>query len=123
MFLNISNHPSRYWPLEQSSAALRIASPIVDFPFPDVSPHFDSHVIAELAQQIAGQLPPGVFAAMVQGESTLTFAIVSILKHRGIPCFAAASARVSSSETLPSGSIRKTSEFRFVRFREYPEPC
>lgn len=115
MFANISNHPLKDWDAAQQAAALAMAAPIVDVPFPAVDPDADEWAVLRLAHEVASRIPHGVTHAMVQGEMTLMYALVHILQYRGIRCFAATSRR--DVEILPDG--RKAALFRFVRFREY----
>jgi CRISPR-associated protein Csx16 len=63
------------------------------------------------------QLPPTSTHALVQGEFTLAFEIVRRLQERNITCLAATTKR----HVEDSGEGRKTSTFRFVRFRSYPQ--
>jgi len=119
MFVNLSNHPSRDWPPEQLTAALQLASPIFDILFPSVDPQLDGEAFTNLAHSTAGQVfAAGAQAAMVQGEFTMVYALVGLLRQR-IPCYAATTERVVLSQTLPGSVIRKTSDYRFVRFREF----
>lgn len=120
MFVNLSNHPSRDWLPEQLQAALQLASPVFDIPFPSVAPELDGPEFSNLAHAIANQVvDAGARAVMLQGEFTLVYALVNLLRQASIPCYAAATERISASETLPGGVIRKTSDYRFVRFRQF----
>jgi len=114
LFLNLSNHPSAGWSEEQRGAALELASCVMDLPFPAVEPVLDEAEVAALAAEVLAQVPAGTTAAMVQGEFTLTFRLVRALEARGVPCFAATTAR----EVVERGG-EKLSTFRFVRFRRY----
>ena len=51
----------------------------------------------------------------IVGEPTLVFAIVTLLKNKGIRCMASTTKR--ESKELPDG--KKLSEFKFIRFRDY----
>jgi hypothetical protein len=114
VLLNLSNHPAARWEPEQRVAALALAPRVEDLPFPVVEPSLDEAGVAALAEQVLAQVPPGTVAAMVQGEFTLTFRLVRALEARGVPCFAATTAR----EVVERGG-EKLSTFRFVRFRRY----
>ena len=74
MFLNLSNHPSDAWEAAQRAAALALASPILELPFPPVPPDADEATIERLGDQCAQHVPHGVTHALVQGEFTLTLA-------------------------------------------------
>ena len=119
MFINFTNHSSELWCGEQRKAAEKYGE-IVDIPFPSVSPKYDSEKVNELAasyaELICGYKP---HAVLVQGEMTLSYAVVSMLLRQGITALCATTERVSASRTGTNGETVKVSEFRFVRFREY----
>lgn len=122
MLINISNHPSDAWPVEQRDTALKLFKGILDIPFPKVDPEVDSSIICQLADDILGQVlklaeTHQSLVVHVMGEMTLTFALVCKLSSYGIKCVASTTKRVVSVQ----GQI-KTAEFNFVRFREYL-PC
>src|SRR5450432_2574175 len=124
MFANLSNHPSAEWPAEQYQAALLLgAHQVVDVPFPGVDPELDGEPFRLLARATAQRVAAsGATVAMVQGESTMVYAIVGLLRSAGIRCYAATTERDSVAQTGPGGAVLKTSVFRFVRFREYQCP-
>lgn len=123
VFLNISNHPSSEWDVDQRRAARALGQPIRDLPFPEVPPEADEAWIRckadELAESVCRLAPA---AALVQGEFTLSFALVERLEATGIACYAASSPRLveeggeKGSET-PTRVTRRT--FRFTRLRRY----
>jgi hypothetical protein len=124
VFLNLSNHPSAGWSPRQLAEAEALGGGVVDEPFPDVPPEADASQIREigarLVSRIAARAPS---AAMVQGEFTLAFYLVSELESRGIACYAATTRRVTETRTLPGGAVEKTSRFEFVQFRRYGREC
>lgn len=119
MFINCSNHNSISWALEQRQSAEKWG-PIVDYTFPAVDAEADEEEIAALswktAEEIMGMNPDAV---MCQGEFTLTYALVTELKKRGVPVLAACSERRTVEEVLPNGETEKVSRFVFTRFRRY----
>lgn len=115
-FLNLTNHPSSDWDSAQRDAALALAAPIFDLLFPAVPADTDEAAIGAMAEDVVAHLPPDVSHALVQGEFTLTLALVQRLQRRGIVCLAATTER--RTDTLADG--RKASTFAFVRFRAYP---
>lgn len=116
VFANVSNHRKELWDETQTQAALALAEHIEDVPFPAVPPDADEKAIEALADECLSRIPPATSHALVQGEFTLTVALVRRLQARGITCLAATTER--QVEEADSG--RKTSLFRFNRFREYP---
>lgn len=122
MLINLSNHPSANWSIEQTGAAHKLFGEIVDLPFPVVNPTDDEIQISKLAsdmvckvlQLAAGETP--VFVHLM-GEMTLTFTLVAALQRKGISCVASTTRRVTI-ETEPGV---KQSFFQFVRFRNYPQ--
>jgi len=119
VFINFSNHPSANWSKEQVTEALKYGE-IIDIPFPEVDPELDPDGISRLAcEYVEKILVHKPAAVMCQGEMTLSFKVVEMLKSKGILVLAACSAREVSSETLEDGSVVKTHKFRFVRFRSY----
>ncbi len=78
-------------------------------------PEADGAAVAELARQCLSAVPPGTTHALVQGEFTLVLELVWRLQDRGVTCLAATTER----QTTDHGDGRRTSTFRFVRFRPY----
>lgn len=119
MFINFTNHPSHLWSEDQIKAAMRYGS-IEDMPFPSVDPFLDTEGVKQLAKEYTGRIieqNPNV--VLVQGEMTLCFHVVELLKKEGIKVLCACSQRISSEETDTEGNTVKKSIFQFVQFREY----
>ena len=120
MLINLSNHPSQSWSEKQLSAAHELYGEITDIPFPAVSAglcYDEIQTVAdELIKKILSIKPDAV---MCQGEFTLTYAVVSRLKQRGITVISACSDRVAKEMILPDGKSEKIAVFDFVQFREY----
>ena len=118
-FINLTNHPSAKWGIEQLTAAGQYGH-IVDIPFPAVDPEASSAAIGNMAdtciENIREYEEPVV---LVQGEFTLVFAIVTRLKMMGIRAFAACSERAVEEQVSEDGVARKSVVFRFCGFREY----
>ncbi len=115
VFANISNHPSSEWSEEQRRVALAYADRIEDVPFPAVPPTVSQRKFDKLLKETLHQVPLATTHAMVQGEFTLTFALVKSLQHKKIACYAATGDR----DTETSGNA-KLSRFDFAGFREFP---
>ena len=122
MFANLSNHPRDQWPEEQRRAAETIGWPILDFPFPGVDPAATAEAVGEMARRTAAAvIGAGSTAALVEGEFTLTYALVRLLMKAGIPCYAATSNREAIERPLEGGGIGRSSVYRFVNLRRYVE--
>lgn len=124
VFVNLSNHPIAQWGEDQVQAAKALVGPggiIRDVPFPKVEPtSTDLNYLYRLAEETIAKVKEDqgvVTHAMVQGEHTLTFLLVSKLQRLGIKCVAGTTDRLV--ETLPDGT--KLSKFVFRGFREYPD--
>lgn len=113
MLLNLSNHPSASWSPAQIAAA---GGKVIDLPFPAVDPAGDETYIAQLATEYYNKIleMQDVTTVHLMGEMNFTFALVTLLKARGIKCVASTTKR----ETVEEGGV-KVSKFNFVRFRVY----
>ena len=119
-FINFTNHPSSSWSKEQIKAVReKYDSEIIDVSFPPVSASADESEIKEQAmkcdERICSYAPAAV---MCQGEFGLTYHVVNMLKKRGTRVVYSCSERRTVEKKTDSGTV-KTSEFCFVRFREY----
>ncbi|WP_010421348.1 hypothetical protein [Anaerophaga thermohalophila] len=122
MLINLSNHPSSGWSETQLEAA-REWGQIVDLPFPVIDPEDDSENIKHLAvaylnklnEMLSGQ--DNVNAVHLMGEHTFCFAMARLLQKENITCMVSTTHRMVTYES----NGEKTTRFRFVRFRRYPE--
>ncbi len=123
-FLNLSNHPIEQWPAAQVEAARRLGlgDPAeLDGGMPLVDAEIDTPAVCKLASAIADRVEAAEAAgAFVATDPTLTAALVGALQARGIRCFAATTERVAQEQALPDGTVQRVSNYRFVRWREYP---
>lgn len=120
MLINLSNHPSQSWSEKQLTAAREQYGELTDIPFPPVSADSSRDKIQSIADELVEKImtmKPD--AVMCQGEFTLTYAVVSRLKQRGITIISACSERVAEEKLLPDGRSEKVMIFDFVQFREY----
>lgn len=114
VFINFSNHPSSNWDTLQLNAAHSLGE-IIDIPFPNVSPESTPEDIYKISTACVEQiLQHSPCAVLCQGEFTLTYAVVSLLKKNNIKVLAACSER-----QVVTVSNEKRSIFSFVQFREY----
>ena len=124
-FFNVSNHASKAWSDEQRAAATELVAggEILDVEFPNVAPTATTEEVVVIAARLLRSVECVEAVWMVQGEFTLTNALVALLQQRGDKVVAACSERVS----LDMGDGKKVVSFRFVQFRGYPklhgEPC
>lgn len=125
MFVNLSNHPSEGWSTEQLKEAGKYGS-VVDIAFPQVDTKAGSEEINDLVvgkyNEISSALADKgdkINVVMVEGEFVFTCRMVTLLKEKGIKTVAAVTARETSEEKQPDGSVKKISKFRFEGFREY----
>lgn len=120
MLINFSNHPARMWQKKQYEEAISSFGEIVDLPFPVVNPAFDEEYIRTLAGDYLKkieEIKPD--AVMLSGEYTFTFMMANELLKRGITALAPTAERVAKETKQEDGTIRKTIDFDFVRFRKY----
>ena len=117
LFINFSNHPSGLWGEEQMNMA-QLFGEVVDLPYPQVPPEASVGYIRQLSSEcvsriwkIANGRPLTVH---IMGEMNLCYAVVNLLKQRGVRCVASTTER-----RVTEADGKKTSEFRFVQFRDY----
>lgn len=119
MFINFTNHPSTKWDEKQLLEAYKYGE-IKDIAFPSISPMMDNQEIEKLAldyyKKIISYNPKAV---LVQGEMTLCYHVVDLLKQSNIKVLCACSKRVSKEIIDSDGRTIKQSVFKFVQFREY----
>lgn len=120
-FVNFSNHNSSKWTSAQLEAAKEYGD-IVDLQFPMVDPaatHDDIQKLADSSVEDILNAHPS--AVMVQGEMTLTYAIVKRLQNEGILTVAACTRRRSEEELqqLSAAGLTREGMFAFMGFREY----
>lgn len=120
MMINCTNHPFDKWGEEQKRAAMMAYGAVEDFPFPAVSPSWDSRRLAQEAEALCAQMAAmKPDAVLCQREMGLTCAVAYRLWRRGIPALHACSERVACERRDAEGRTVKTSVFAFCAFREY----
>ena len=118
MFINFTNHPSSAWN-EVQIAAARSYGEITDLPFPSVPPEADEQEASLIAQEHAATIiAMQPKAVLVQGEMSVCFRVVELLKKAGVNVLCATTERCSVQEEV-NGETIKRSVFRFVKFRGY----
>lgn len=121
MFLNCSNHASENWTEAQLAAARAYGIEVIrDYTFPSVPADVDEQEIEQIAQKVCEEIMDmHPMVVMCQGEFTLTYALIKKLLAHGVKVVAACSERDTVEVCLPDGSVKKESNYKFVRFREY----
>lgn len=115
-FLNISNHPSSSWTVDQVDAAKQLGGRPSDIRFPNVDPSWSTEDIKEAAIYFAQCIDlEDVAGAMVAGEPIMSTYLVRELQASGVRCYSATTERV-----VEKVDGEKRSRFTFVRFREWP---
>lgn len=118
MFVNFSNHPSRYWDNKQRESSLYYGE-LIDMPFPQIAPNATVEELQMLAEtcvhRIVALADSQTITVHIMGEMTFTYMVVTKLKEMGIKCVASTTER----KTSYSEDGTKLSEFSFVKFREY----
>lgn len=135
-FLNISNHPSDKWGDKQLSTALELAEEIINLPFPNINPEWDtvrySHVL-NLEQLIKGYYKKSTeksfknfslyhdnqnTVVMIMGEMCYTHYLVNLLQKEGYTVICSTTER----NTVENEDGTKTVKFEFCKFRTYEIP-
>jgi hypothetical protein len=124
MLINLSNHPSADWLAKQKTAAEKQFGEIRDLPFPVVNPEGDEEYIKSLVNEYIVKIEEIVDQSRndgcslptihIMGEMTFSFAMVTALQKKGVSCVSSTTERIVKEENGV-----KTSEFKFVRFRNY----
>jgi len=120
-FINLTNHPSNKWGEKQITACK--GAVIVDIPFPNVASSMTSGNVKEMARDILIPLmveynkEDTLF--LVQGEMSLTYQLVSMLKTNDYKVVVACSERNTKEVVNEDGTTTKVATFNFVQFREY----
>lgn len=124
VFVNLTNHSSTKWSSEQLSAAKKYGT-VIDMTFPPVSPTANILDIMGLAKSMVADIcgtydSDTEIRVLVQGEMTLTHALVSEFHKKEVDCYAACSDRVTEEVVNADGTTTKKATFKFVQFRMYP---
>jgi hypothetical protein len=119
MLINLSNHPISMWSEAQKKAAYDQYGQVVDLLFPAVDPAGDEEYVKALVTEYLSKIQSIIrdfsnVTVHIMGEMNFTFAMITELQKLGIKCVASTTTRV----TLEDNGV-KSSEFRFVKFREY----
>ena len=117
LFINLSNLHTNKWPEDRLAGAKELSegSDIVNMAFPILKADASKEEVYEKAEEIAAKViekkPDYVFC---QGEFSLCFRIVELLKKADIKAVTVCNERVIYEE-----HGRQMSEFKFIQFREF----
>ena len=118
VFINLSNHPTKYWDNTQIEEALKFGD-IVDITFPDIDEAEDEKYIRNQAKiyynYILKEYADKDITVHVMGEMNFTYTLVKLLQENGIRCVASTSKRIVKENT----DGYKEVYFRFIKFRYY----
>ena len=123
MLINLSNHPAEKWQEKQKQLAREKYGIVQDLSFPAVPPEATHAQVQEMAKELFEKIvavfdecanEPLPIAVHIQGEFTLVFALVTLLKSSGISCIAS-----TSNRNVSDDGAKKIIIFEFVQFREY----
>lgn len=125
LFINVSNHPSSTWSVEQKQAALEGGRCLIDIPFPNVPPTATKNDIRDMAYQLITDIDNAIICCggsestttiTIVGEFSLTIFVVTKLRilMPGLTIVVATSER----NTVINKDGSKTIRFEFVQFRE-----
>ncbi len=123
MLINLSNHPSNKWQKKQISLAAKEYGQIHDMDFPAVPPEFDKKEVQLLAKDLLNKIlfmfhnnnnDSGVNVVHIQGEFTLVFSLITLLRSKKIKCIASTSIR-----DVEETGDKRVIIFKFEKFREY----
>ena len=118
MLINLSNHSSKYWSVEQLQAGAKYGT-ILHLDFPDVDPTGGRSYIDNLSDEyllevkkLAGKEKATIH---IMGEMTFTFSLLKKLQQHGFECIASTSKRIVTEDN----NGHKDVTFIFERFRKY----
>lgn len=117
VFINLSNLHTNKWPEDRLNGAKEIADngEIINIAFPILSPYATKDEVDETAEKcIAKVLSHNPDIVFCQGEFSLCFKLVELLKEAGIKTVTVCNERVIDKE---SGNVMPY--FKFVQFREF----
>ncbi len=123
MLINLSNHPAEKWQEKQKQLAKESYGIVQDLAFPAVPPEATTVEVQETARILFNKIAaifdecanePLLNAVHIQGEFTLVYALVTMLKSSRISCIAS-----TSNRNVSDDGVKKVIIFEFVQFREY----
>jgi hypothetical protein len=121
MLINLSNHPYlTSWLPEQIAAAKAQFEKVEDMDFPNVPPDADTEGVNHLAhfyaEKITKKYRNQTITVHLMGEMTFVVALLRLLQKAQIRVICSTTKRL----VLEENQGKKTMQFQFVQFREYP---
>jgi len=117
--INFTNHPYDMWDERQKEEASTYGD-IKEIPFPAVDPTYTEEQLDAMANEYKEKiLALNDKVVLLQGEFTLSFRVVNLLKNEGIDVVAACSKRNVKEWKDDDGKYHKEMLFEFVQFRRY----
>ncbi len=121
LLINLSNHPSSTWSETQRKTAIEQFGEVIDIPFPEIEPEWDSEKMDNLVEIYLekilslGKEKNAQAVVHLMGEYVFCFKLTTLLKENGITVVVSTSERHS----VINADGTKTIQFDFVRFRNY----
>lgn len=127
VLINISNHASEKWGEDQKKGFTNIIDIIPSV----VNPYATTEEVIKQAEVVFNaminklnelDMESTTINVFVAGEQTLITALQKLIKNEliNVKFVTATTDRVVSERVLPDGTVEKTSEFKFVQWRELP---
>ena len=117
--INFTNHPYNMWEEKQKETA-HMYGDIKEIPFPPVDPDYTEEQLDAMANEYKEKiLELHDKVVLLQGEFTLSFRLVNLLKKEGLNVVAACSKRNVREWKDDDGKYHKEMLFEFVQFRRY----
>lgn len=122
-FLNVSNHTVAQWGRSQLEPLPGHCLSACDFGGSlIVDPEWGTEQLHGFARSVAETILRGGWKHVhVAGEPGLVVSLVGILQGNGVVCWHTTTERRAVETVSSDGSVRKESQFRFVRWRMYPD--
>ena len=126
LFINLSNHPSQHWSLQQVDRVHNLIDvfSIIDIPFPEIDPDMSTNEVYDLAQEYIDKINDILrhyevkdCIVHIMGEMTFVYEFVYLSKtyYQNICCVASTTRR----SAIEGKDGKKVSIFEFVNFRKY----
>ena len=120
VLVNLSGRSYETWSPEQLEATKKIASKVVDVPYPNIPPTASTKELIKIVDitmsEVMNYNPKTVLCG---AEMVTTHKFVNNLQRNGIKVINATSERVSCERLNNDGTVTKEVKFEFKQFRDY----